>query len=106
MSARLIRLAALGVAVILLMTPACDTVPIGSDDTDGGVLPASTSVVCTADAECVLIVDYCAAICGVCRAVVGAATPVSRCMVPPNVSCKNPCPGERAVCQAGRCTVR
>lgn len=104
MSARLIRLAVLGVAVVLLATPACDAVPIGSDETDGAVLPAS-SVACTADTDCVVVVDFCAAICGVCTAV-EMTTTVSKCMVPPTVSCKNPCPGARAVCRLGRCALQ
>jgi hypothetical protein len=103
MSARALLSAAVCFAV--LTATACDTVPIGTDGTDGGVATPAASAVCTANSDCALQADFCVAPCGACRPIT-AADPVSRCLPPPPVSCQNPCRNARAVCLLGHCAVQ
>ena len=89
--------------VMLVATPACHSVPIGNDRSEGGAdgAPASN---CSTNADCVMFVDYCPATCGVCKAV-RAPSPPTTCWPPPNVFCLPPCPDARVSCQAGRCVL-
>jgi hypothetical protein len=81
-------------------------VDAATDGTTDGATDAAGTAPCLRNDDCDAYVDYCAATCGVCRAV--AANPVGRvaCWPPANVSCINVCEGKVAVCLQGRCTLQ
>jgi predicted small secreted protein len=108
------------VLVVAALLAACDTVPIGRDQGDAAATPdlamgaadgnqqdstAAPASTCSVDLDCELFRDYCPATCGRCL-VVRAPAPRPSCSPPANVSCVDPCAGQRAVCQAGHCTLR
>jgi hypothetical protein len=94
------------VILVALLSPACETIPIGNDQSDGGKdgsAPASLN--CTADQDCVTFIDYCPVICGQCVAR-AAPPPASRCQPPPNVSCMDACAMMHPVCRTGQCVLQ
>ena len=108
-----------GLMALMALASACGQIPIGSDDsgTPGmSTLPQATtstpataqdatSPSCRIDADCRMVRDFCAATCGVCRALdPSVATP--SCLPPANVRCADVCAGRVAVCQSGQCALR
>jgi hypothetical protein len=103
---------------LITLASACGRKAIGRDDgaSSSSTLPQATtgtsataqdatSPACRVDADCRLVRDFCAATCGVCRAVdPSIATPT--CLPPANVRCADVCAGAVAVCQTGRCALR
>ncbi|MEA2700102.1 MAG: hypothetical protein QOI66_4373 [Myxococcales bacterium] len=112
------------IVVLAALLAACDTVPIGRDQRDAAAPPdvatdvamgaadgnqqdstAAPAATCAVDLDCELFRDYCPATCGRCL-VVRAPAPRPSCSPPANVNCVDPCAGQHAVCQAGRCALR
>jgi hypothetical protein len=94
-------------------TPNMSTAPQATTGTSPGQDATGTSPpgqdaagpACRVDADCRLVRDFCAATCGVCRALERSVAQPT-CLPPANVRCADVCAGSVAVCQAGRCTVQ
>jgi hypothetical protein len=102
----------------LISLAACGQTSIASGDSGlPGMAPApqattdtappaqdATGPICRVDADCGLVRDFCAATCGVCRALErSVARPT--CLPPANVRCADACAGAVARCRTGQCVL-